>query len=234
MVISLDLTELNQQLSEFGLEALFLPVEELKPYDNNPNNHTEESYSSIAQSIEAYGFKSVILVDNDNEIIYGHGRLVGAIRNGLKFVPVLRALNLSKLQAQAFRIADNYTAKKSDFNLVRLVSELDSLVSEGFDIQHTGFNLIDLESARLKLDDLLSDSQDTDSPSTQGSYSPEDPITYNLTFRTEADQEDWFTFLAYIAGRYPEQPNISSRICTFIEETDLNTECLCRDLSEDI
>jgi len=159
---------------------------------------------------------------------------VGAIRNGLKFVPVLRALNLSKLQAQAFRIADNYTAKKSDFNLVRLVSELDSLVSEGFDIQHTGFNLIDLESARLKLDDLLSDSQDTDSPSTQGSYSPEDPITYNLTFRTEADQEDWFTFLAYIAGRYPEQPNISSRICTFIEETDLNTECLCRDLSEDI
>jgi len=101
----------SQLLEEFGMRIEVVPVSKLKPYLNNPNEHDEESYSAISASISEYGFAAPIVVDKDYEIIAGHGRLEGAIRNGLEKVIVIVASDLDKVKSRALRIADNLTQK---------------------------------------------------------------------------------------------------------------------------
>ena len=67
-----------------------IPLEQLIPYVNNSRTHSDEQVAQIAASIKEFGFNNPVLVDKDNGIIAGHGRVQAARRLGLTEVPCVR------------------------------------------------------------------------------------------------------------------------------------------------
>ena len=63
------------------------PVERLKPYERNARTHSPEQVAQIAASIVEFGFTNPVLVDSNDGIIAGHGRLSAALELGLRTVP---------------------------------------------------------------------------------------------------------------------------------------------------
>ena len=121
-------------------------VRDLIPYINNAKTHPEEQVIKIAASIKEFGFNAPILVDGDNQIIAGHGRLQAAKKIGLKAVPVVVLDHLSEAQKKAYILADNRLGEVGgtewDMELVSI--ELESLNELDFDIDLTGFSIDDI------------------------------------------------------------------------------------------
>jgi ParB-like chromosome segregation protein Spo0J len=103
-----------------------IPPDTLIPYSNNAKEHPDEQVKKIASSIKNYGWDQPIVVDGENEIIKGHGRLQAAELLGLSEVPIIRREDLTEAEAKASRIADNKTAE-SPWNNDLLASELEVL-----------------------------------------------------------------------------------------------------------
>jgi len=121
-------------------------VRDLIPYINNAKTHPEEQVIKIAASIKEFGFNAPILVDGDNQIIAGHGRLQAAKKIGLKAVPVVVLDHLSEAQKKAYILADNRLGEVGgtewDMDLVSL--ELEELQGMDFDLDLTGFSIDDI------------------------------------------------------------------------------------------
>ena len=82
------------------------PIQNLKPYEKNAKKHPKKQVQQVANSIKEFGFNQPIVVDKNNVVIVGHGRLEAAKLLGLKDVPVL-TVDLTEDQAKAYRLADN-------------------------------------------------------------------------------------------------------------------------------
>lgn len=95
----------------------------LIPYGRNAKRHPSEQVKRIANSIKEFGFQQPIVVDGNNVVVIGHGRLLAAKRLKLSEVPVVRLENLSEDQVKALRIADNSVAE-SEWNLDLLAEEI--------------------------------------------------------------------------------------------------------------
>lgn len=121
-------------------------VNDLSPYVNNARTHSESQINKIAQSIETFGFNSPILIDGENTIIAGHGRLVAAKKLGLKEVPVIYLNHLTDDQKKAYIIADNKLSEESEWDFSVLVDEIESIAASGIDATVTGFSDDELDS----------------------------------------------------------------------------------------
>lgn len=117
---------------------------DLIPYINNSRKHSDDQVSQIAASIKEFGWTNPILVDGDNGIIAGHGRIMAAKKLGMTEVPVIELAHLSKEQRKALIIADNKLALNSDWDTNLLSIELADLQELGFDLNLTGFNADEL------------------------------------------------------------------------------------------
>ena len=126
-------------MSEPKSEVELISPEKLIPYGNNPKEHPEEQIDKIASSIKNYGFDQPIVVDEDYEIIKGHGRLQASKKLGLDEVPVIVRTDLSDAEKKASRIADNRTAE-SEWDDELLSVELEALEEEDFNLSDTGFD----------------------------------------------------------------------------------------------
>jgi len=126
---------------------------ELIPYSNNAKEHPEEQVKKIASSIKNYGWDQPIVVDGENEIIKGHGRLQAAELLGLDEVPVIKREDLTDAEAKASRIADNKTAESAWIDDV-LETEIDILAQED-EIEMDSLGFDDDE-----IDDLLNQSEE--------------------------------------------------------------------------
>jgi len=115
-------------------------LSELIPYINNSRKHSDDQVTQIAASIKEFGWTNPILVDGDNGIIAGHGRIMAAKKLGMTEVPVIELAHLSKEQRKALIIADNKLALNSDWDSNLLAIELKDLQDLGFDLNLTGFN----------------------------------------------------------------------------------------------
>jgi len=142
-----------------SLEIEYIPLQDLREYDRNARTHSGDQVEQIAASIREFGFTNPILIDNDNEIIAGHGRLAAAQIVGLTEIPAVRLSGLSSEQARALRIADNQLALNAGWDLELLEGELRALDEMSYDLDLLGFD-------DSFLDDLLSgvlfDSDDDD------------------------------------------------------------------------
>ena len=116
-----------------------IPVDDLKPYLHNPKTHPTEQVEKIARSIEEFGFLVPILVDSENTIIAGHGKLLAARKLGMSDVPTICIDHLTEAQIRAYRIADNKLTE-GEWDLELLGSEMDILKDMDFDIDLTGFD----------------------------------------------------------------------------------------------
>ena len=135
------------------MEIVNKKIEELTPYKNNSRTHSEEQIEQIVSSIKEFGFTNPILIDEDNNIIAGHGRLLGAKNLGMEEVPCIVLSGLTEAQKKAYIIADNKMALNAgwDFNLLSL--ELENLKELDFDLELTGFSADEI-------DGLLSTNED--------------------------------------------------------------------------
>lgn len=131
------------------LDVEYLPIEDVTMYDNNPNDHPDEQVDDIVASMQEYGWTIPILIDDDNVVIAGHGRMMAAEQLGYDTVPVIRRKNLSDEQARGYRIADNRFAQGSIWNFPKLRVELSDLRDKKFNIRLTGFTEKDLEGMAL-------------------------------------------------------------------------------------
>jgi len=86
------------------------PIAALVPYQRNARTHSDERITQIAASIVEYGWTNPILVDGDNGLIAGHGRLLAARQLGMTDVPVIELAHLTPTQRRALVIADNQLA----------------------------------------------------------------------------------------------------------------------------
>lgn len=150
------------------LRIEYIDPDKLVPYENNAKQHPDEQVEHIANSIREFGFRQPIVVDADNVVVIGHGRLLAAKKLGLETVPVVRADDLSEAQVKALRLADNKT-NESGWDFTALEAELDELSAE-FDMADFGFTDSDeLPPVPENLD------ADTD-------YDEEAPLAIKLTF----------------------------------------------------
>ena len=170
-----------------GLEQV--SVSDLVPYVNNAKTHPEEQVLKIASSIKAFGFNAPILVDGNNGIIAGHGRLQAAKKLNLSTVPVVRLDHLSEAQKKAYILADNRLGEVGgtdwDMDLVSL--ELQDLQEMDFDIDLTGFSIDALEP----IDDSDLDLEEED-------YSE----VFNIIVKCSSEFEQETTYNKLIEGGY--------------------------------
>jgi len=116
-------------------------ISDVKEYTRNPRQHSEQQIQEIANSIEHFGWKAPILIDNTMTIISGHGRYKAAMLLGMKKIPVVQTGELSQEDRAAYVIADNRLAEKSSWSVDLLQMELDELQSLNFNMSLTGFNI---------------------------------------------------------------------------------------------
>jgi ParB-like chromosome segregation protein Spo0J len=101
------------QSSTTHLEITYLPPTSLKPDPRNPRVHSDKQVRKIAQSIQSFGFNVPLLIDDQQKVIAGHGRLMAARKMGWDTVPTIKLGHLTELQRMAFLIADNRLTENS-------------------------------------------------------------------------------------------------------------------------
>lgn len=121
------------------LSVIYRPIETLVPYARNARTHSEAQVAEIAASIREFGWTNPILVDGENSVVAGHGRLLAARKLGMARVPVIELAGLSEVQRRAYVIADNRLALNAGWDKELLALELGDLESLGFDLALTGF-----------------------------------------------------------------------------------------------
>lgn len=125
-------------------------IESLIPYARNARTHDDAQVAQIAASIKEFGFTNPVLIDGDNGIIAGHGRVLAARKLGLDEVPCIELSHLSETQKRAYIIADNKIALNSGWDDELLALELTELDELDFDLDLTGFDEDEL-SVAMKL-----------------------------------------------------------------------------------
>src|SRR5947209_15532909 len=86
------------------VQLQYVSVRDVRNNPRNARTHSKRQIRQIAGSIKAFGFLNPILVDKDNKVIAGHGRLAAAILLGLKYVPIIRVENLTPNQIRAYML----------------------------------------------------------------------------------------------------------------------------------
>ena len=128
-----------------NLQIQYRPVADLAPAPRNARTHSEKQVQQIAASIKKFGFTNPILLDGQNGIIAGHGRLLGAIAAGLDSVPCVDLSYLTPAERRAYLLADNQIAIAAGWDEEILIDELKCLDAEGFDLDVLGFSSSELE-----------------------------------------------------------------------------------------
>jgi len=120
-------------------------VEKLIPYAKNARTHSDEQVAQIAGSIKEFGFNNPVLVDKDNSIIAGHGRVMAARKLGMDKVPVVILNHLTESQRKAYILADNRIALNSGWDSSMLSVELQDL-KDDIDLSLLGFDPDELDA----------------------------------------------------------------------------------------
>ena len=118
----------------------------LIPYINNSRTHSDEQIAQIAASISEFGWTNPILVDGNNGLIAGHGRLLAARKLNMAKIPVIELAHLSETQKKALIIADNKLALNADWDNGLLTLELQALEESDFNLDLLGFDETELNA----------------------------------------------------------------------------------------
>jgi DNA modification methylase len=138
------------------MSVTYRRIGELKPDPANPRRHSNKQIRQIANSIKAFGFNVPILIDRDDNVIGGHGRLAACRELDVTEVPTLCLDHLSPEQARAFRIADNRLTEIAVWDDRLLAQQLKdlSLLGLDFSIEVTGFETGEIDLRIASLEDL--------------------------------------------------------------------------------
>jgi hypothetical protein len=119
-------------------------VTDLTVYPDNPRLHSDAQVAEIAASMREWGWTVPVLIDEDNGIIAGHGRVTAAEKLGITEVPVVVARGWSAAQKRAYVIADNQIPQNSTWDQTLLRINLTQLAKVDYPLHLTGFDDIRL------------------------------------------------------------------------------------------
>ena len=146
-----------------------IEIDRLIPYSNNARTHSDEQVAQIAASIKEFGFTNPVLVDGDNGILAGHGRVQAARKLQLKSVPTIDLSYLTPVQRKAYILADNKLSLNAGWDVELLQGELAGLDALEFDLSLTGFSDSEL-AGFLDTNEGLTDPDDVPDV-------PDEPVT---------------------------------------------------------
>jgi len=121
-------------------------IEDLIPYVKNSRTHSEDQIAQIAASIKEFGWTNPILIDGENGIIAGHGRVMAARKLKYKVVPTIELKDLTETQRKAYIIADNRLALNAGWDNEMLTIELNDLLADGFALDILGFDPTEIQT----------------------------------------------------------------------------------------
>ena len=140
-------------IQEKRLEIRYQRIDNLKPAPHNPRRHTRKQIKQLARSIETFGFTFPALVDEESNVIAGHGRILACRELGWSEIPTIPLEGLSEAKRRALMIADNRLAENAEWDDRLLAQQLKdlSLAELDFSIEAIGFEMgeIDLRISGL-------------------------------------------------------------------------------------
>lgn len=187
----------------------------LKPYLNNPRQHTEKQIDQIAESIKEFGFVNPILADENNMILAGHGRWLASKKLALKKVPVVIIDTLNEDQKKALVIADNKIAMNSSWDESLLWEQIKELNEKGFDLNLLAFDemeILPIIDSNTVIDPLA---EWEDMPE----YAQENLMAHKTIYVHFKSDEDYQNFAEFIDQKltpktksiwYPEEKNMET------------------------
>lgn len=206
-------------------------VDELIQYDRNSRIHNEAQVAQLAASIKEFGFTNPVLIDEQNTIIAGDGRVRAAKKLKLETVPCIVLTGFTEAQRAAYVIADNKLALDAGWDAEMLLAELDRIAHLDLSINLTGFNAVEIQGLIDALDTAQAgvvtetntpSSGDTHPPQNDWGGMPEFHQPSNKPFRTILmhfnDQESVDAFEKLVMRRitdktkylwYPEQVKLT-------------------------
>jgi ParB-like chromosome segregation protein Spo0J len=129
-----------------------IEISQLKPDKRNARTHSKRQIEQIAASIKRFDFTAPILIDEDNRIIAGHGRVAAAKLLEHSDVPCLRLPHLSASEKRAYALADNKVALNASWDIEILASEFQELMKGDFEMELTGFSLPEIDNVLTEVD----------------------------------------------------------------------------------
>lgn len=189
-------------------QARTVPVDQLVPYAKNAKLHSKEQVQAIAESITQFGFTNPVLIDENGEIIAGHGRVLAAKKLGLDKVPTRTLKGMSPEQKRAYRLADNRIGEIGggwDAILLREEhEELKSLLE--FDFALTGWQ--ESEILALSLDaEATQKESDFRYPAQKEEFVPKDTSIQNIVLIYPIDE---YKAVITAMSEYAEQFGLSN------------------------
>lgn len=145
-------------MGAYGGRLIMVPPDALVPYSRNARTHSRKQVQQIADSISRFGFTNPVLIDDDNMILAGHGRVAAAKLLKIDLVPCLKLADMSEGEKRAYILADNKIAQNAGWDEDILAIELEYLLSEvdDIDLLVTGFSISEI--------DLLLETGETGTP----------------------------------------------------------------------
>src|SRR5271169_6753787 len=124
-----------------------LPIDQLRPWPRNVRTHSRKQIRQIAESIRRFGFTNPVLIDGENRILAGHGRVEAARELMMETVPCLRIDHMSPAEKRAYVLADNKLALNAGWDEELLALELKALMEAeiDFDLSVTGFSIAEVD-----------------------------------------------------------------------------------------
>jgi DNA modification methylase len=122
-----------------------IPTDTLRPYERNARTHSKRQIRQIAKSIQRFGFCNPVLIDNQRQIVAGHGRVAAARLLGIDQIPTVELANLTDVEKRAYILADNRLAEKAGWDREILAIELQALVDLDFEVELTGFETAEID-----------------------------------------------------------------------------------------
>jgi len=145
-------------------------VSDLVPYVKNSKKHPDAQVAQLRSSLREFGFLVPLLIDGQNNVICGHGRLLAAQAEGLTEVPVIVETHLTDTQRRAFIIADNRLAENAGWDLELLSLELGELAEQAFDLELLGFDGDELDKLLGGGQEVKDDDFDVDKAAEEPSF----------------------------------------------------------------
>lgn len=131
------------------MNIVYKNIKELKPYKKNAKKHNKEQVEQIANSIKEFGFTQPVIVDKNNCVVAGHGRILGAKKAGLKQVPTVCLEDLTEEQIKAYRLVDN-KLNESEWDNDLLKQSLDEIAE--IDMEVFGFAMDSLVDETIEVE----------------------------------------------------------------------------------
>jgi len=114
-------------MTEKFYDHALIAVDDLIPYAMNARTHSDAQVAQIAASIREFGFTNPVLIDEANNLIAGHGRVLAARKLKMELVPAIVVTGLDENRRRALVIADNQLALNAEWDEEKLVAELQSM-----------------------------------------------------------------------------------------------------------